>query len=77
MTGEVWDPWRLVILVLIALFSHAQITRRSLGPVETCNSDQKDAVLHAITTDEGCDPQGLVILMIIALFYIHKTTAEV
>ena len=24
--------------------SHAQITRRSLGPLETCKSDQKDAV---------------------------------
>ena len=34
----------------------AQITRRSLGPLETCNSDPKDAVLHAKTTDEGWDP---------------------
>ena len=25
---------------------HAQITRRSLGPIETCNSDPKVAVLH-------------------------------
>ena len=36
--------------------SHAQITRRILGPIETCISDQKDAVLHAKTTDEGWDP---------------------
>ena len=35
---------------------HAQITRRSLGPIDTCNSDPKDAVLHAKTTDEGWDP---------------------
>ena len=26
---------------------HAQINRRSLGPIETCNSDPKVAVLHA------------------------------
>ena len=36
--------------------SHVQITRRSLGPLETCNSDPKDAVLHAKTTDEGWVP---------------------
>ena len=35
---------------------HAQITRRSLGPIETCNSDPKLAALHAKTTDEGWDP---------------------
>ena len=34
----------------------AQIKRRSLGPIETCNSDPKDAVLHAKTTDEGWHP---------------------
>ena len=26
---------------------HAQINRRSLGPIQTCNSDSKVAVLHA------------------------------
>ena len=36
--------------------SHAQITRRSLGPIETCNSDPKDAVLHAKTADESWGP---------------------
>ena len=46
-------------------------------PIETCNSGPKAAVLHAKTTDEGWDPQRLVILMVIALFYMHKTTAEV
>ena len=35
---------------------HAQINRRSLGSIETCNSDPKDAVLHAKTTDEGWVP---------------------
>ena len=34
----------------------AQINRRSLGPIETCNSDPKDAVVHAKTTDEGWIP---------------------
>ena len=32
---------------------HAQINRQSLGPVETRNSDPKDAVLNAKTTDKG------------------------
>ena len=36
--------------------SHAQITKRSLGPIETCNSDPKGAVLHAKNTDGGWDP---------------------
>ena len=31
---------------------NAQINRRSLGPIQTCNSDPKVAVLHAKTTDE-------------------------
>ena len=35
---------------------HFQINMRSQGPIETCNSDPKVAVLHAKTTDEGCDP---------------------
>ena len=34
---------------------HSQINRRSLGHIETCNSDPKGAVLHAKTTDEGWD----------------------
>ena len=32
---------------------HEQYDRRSLGPIETCNSDPKVAVLHAKNTDEG------------------------
>ena len=35
---------------------HSQINRRSLGPLETCKSDPKVAVLHAKTTDDGWDP---------------------
>ena len=35
---------------------HSQTNRQSLGPIETCNSDPKVAVLHAKTTDEGCYP---------------------
>ena len=30
--------------------------RRGLGPIETCNSDPKDAVLHTKATNEGWDP---------------------
>ena len=32
---------------------HSQKNRRSLGHIETCNSDPKVAVLHAKTTNEG------------------------
>ena len=34
---------------------NAQINRRSQGPIETCKSDPKVAVLYAKTTDEGWD----------------------
>ena len=33
---------------------HAEINRRSLGPIETCNSDPKVAVLHAKNTYIKC-----------------------
>ena len=39
----------------ICAASHAQINRRCLGHIETCNSDPKVAVLFAKTTDEGWD----------------------
>ena len=32
-----------------------------LGPIQTCMSSPKDAVLHAKTSSEVCDPQILVI----------------
>ena len=35
---------------------YAQNDRRGLGPLETCNSDPKVAVLHAKATNEGWDP---------------------
>ena len=35
---------------------HAQNDRWGLGPIESCNSAPKVDVLHAKTTDEGCDP---------------------
>ena len=40
----------------ICSVSHPQINRRCLGPIETCNSDPKVAVLHAKTSDEGWEP---------------------
>ena len=39
-----------------SIVMHTQITRQSLGPIETCNSDPKVTALHAKTTDEGWDP---------------------
>ena len=35
---------------------YAENDRCGLGPIETCNSDPKVAVLHATTTYEGWDP---------------------
>ena len=32
---------------------HSQINTRSLGPIETCISEPKVAVLHAKATNEG------------------------
>ena len=40
----------------ICVVSHALINRRCLGPIETCISDPKVAVLLAKTTNEGWDP---------------------
>ena len=45
--------------------------------METRHSGPKVAVLHPKTTDEGWDPKRLVILMLITLFCMHKTTGEV
>ena len=52
---------------------HAQNDRLCLGPIETCYSGPKVAVLLPKTTDEGRDPSRLVIL---TLFCIHKTAGE-
>ena len=54
-----------------------QNDRRGLGPIDTCNSGPKVAVLHAETTDEGWDPSRLVILILSTLFSMHKSTGEV
>ena len=35
---------------------HPQNDRSCLGPIETCNSASKVAVLHSKTTDKGWDP---------------------
>ena len=51
--GEVWDQWRIVILVLKSLFRMQKYNRCGLGPIETCNSGPKVAVLHSKATNEG------------------------
>ena len=53
---------------------HVQNDWLGLGPIETCNSGPKVSVLHAKTTDEGWAPWRLVILVLITLFCMHKTT---
>ena len=50
--------------------------RSCLGPIETCYSGPEGAVLHAKTTGGILDPQRLVILVLKALFCMHKTTGE-
>ena len=40
----------------ICAVSHAQINRRCLGSIETCNYGPKVTILHAKTTNEGWDP---------------------
>ena len=47
---------------------HSQINRRILGPIETCNSDPKVAVLHGKTTDAGWVQLRLAILVLKAFF---------
>ena len=55
---------------------HAQSDRWGLRPTETINSGHTVAVVNAKTTDESGDPQRLVILMLKAQFWMHKTTDE-
>ena len=42
-----------------------------LGPIETCYSAPKVAVLHQKTTDEGSNQWRLVFLMLITLFCMY------
>ena len=56
---------------------HAQNDRRGLGPIETTNSGDNDAVLNAKTTDGGSDPYRLAILALKSLFWMQKTIGEV
>ena len=53
---------------------HAQNDRLGLGPIETCYSDPNVAVLHPKSNDEGWHPLRQVILELITLFCMHKTT---
>ena len=56
---------------------HAYNDRWCLGPLEICYSVPKVAVLTAKTTDKGWDPQQQVILVLITLYCMHKTTGDV
>ena len=56
---------------------HAQNERWGLVPFETCYSGPKLTVLHAKTTDEGWNHWRLVNLMLITLFFMHKSAGEV
>ena len=67
-TGEVWDPWRLAANHAVL---RSQNDRRGLGPIETCISGPKVAVLHSKATNEGRDPYTLVFLVLKSLFWMH------
>ena len=56
---------------------HTQNDRSCLGPIETCYSGPKVAVLRAKTTDEGWDPWRLVFLVLGTLFCMQESTDEV
>ena len=56
---------------------YAQNDRSYLGPIETCNSSPKVAVLNEKTTDKGWDPERQVILVLITMYCMHKTTGDV
>ena len=47
-----------------------------MGPIETCISGPKVAVLNPKTTLEGWDPWRLVILMLGKVFCMKKITDE-
>ena len=53
ITGEVWDPIETGANHSVLL---AQKDISCLGPIETCYSGTKVAVVHPKTTDEGWDP---------------------
>ena len=48
-----------------------------MGPIDTCCSGPKGAVLHPKTADQGWDPLKLVIQKLGTLFGMHKITGEV
>ena len=53
---------------------HAQNDKCCLGPIGTCDSGPKVAILHAKTTDEAWNPYRLHILVQITMFCMHKRT---
>ena len=55
---------------------YPQNDRLCLGPIETCYSGPKAAVLHTKTTGGVLDTQRLLILVLKSRFSMHKTTGE-
>ena len=55
----------------------AQNDMSGLGPIETCNFAPKVSVLHAKTTDKNWDTKRQVILVLITLYCMQKTTGDV
>ena len=75
-TGEGWNPYRLVILVLSTQFLHAHILRRGLVPIKIFISSINYTVLHShndrwgLGAIENCDSAHKVAVL-------HaKTTGE-
>ena len=56
---------------------YLQNDRRGQGPIDTCDSGPKVALLHTKNTDDGGEQKRLVFLMLSTLLYMHKTTGHV
>ena len=56
---------------------HAQNDKWCLGPIESCYSGPKLAVLHAKATGEGWNQYSLFILVLSSQLCVLKTTDEI
>ena len=74
---EGWDPYRLVILMLITLFCMHKATGEVWDPWRLVILMLITLFCMHKTTGEVWDPWRPVILVLITLFCMHKATGEV
>ena len=75
-TGGVWDPQRLVILVLKSLFWMHKTTGENWNQYSLFILVLSTLLCVLKTTDEVWDPYRLVRLVLKSQFFMHKTTDE-